>query len=134
MLAEAIARHLETEGHGTFGTDLYVSVQPDRPNDCVTLVDENATVPPEAQAYRVDHTGLQVVARAVNYEDARTKIWAIHRELVAYSGTLDGTVITFIQIEQPPGSIGVDENQRAEWSSHYVIRFQSTGDAHRTDI
>lgn len=136
MIAEEAARYLETEGIGDLGTLIFVGPSPDKPSRALSLEDETAPVLPEGNAYRVDQFGLGVTMRSDDYSDARDTIKSVHKKLTGFSGTFipGGAVVTLVHVDQVPAWIGQDEDRRSEFTSHYVVRVQSTGDDHRTDI
>ena len=133
MMAEAVARYLAAQGEGTWGTDLFLAVQPDEPDDNVTFMDEGTAALPESQALQVDQVGVQVLVRAAAYEDARSKIWSIHKKLLGFGGELytGFPIVSMIGIQSIPQYAGPDERSRHEWSAHYTVRFVSTGDQWR---
>jgi len=137
MLGESVARYLAAEGHGTFGTDITLGYQPDDASSpgakLITISEESAGVLPESQGYSVDQCGIQVTVRSADYAEARDVCIAVHKQLVGFGGQLvaGGSVVTSIMISQYPASIGVDEHLRAEWTCHYTLRFETTGEVHR---
>lgn len=131
MIGEAFMFHLETKGRGTVGKDLFLSFQPDMPDDCIVVYDTSPPVLDESQGLQVDNMTCQVLVRNTDYLQARDTIAAIHRDIVGYDGTMGGFDVTAVYIDQAPASIGQDEKGRAEWSAHYRFRVISKGDTFR---
>jgi hypothetical protein len=135
MIAEELALYLEEKGYGTQEVDLFLGYQPDSPNSCITLYDETAPVLDESQSITEDQFGVQILIRSAEYGQARNNAIAIHKELVGLGGrTLitDGVMINAIYIGSTPTSIGQDNKGRSEWSSHYLLRVESSGDVFRS--
>lgn len=144
MIAEAVARHLATKGHGAFddvestplNPDIFFGFQPDQPDNCITVYDTTAPTLPESQAFAIDQVGIQVLIRNTSYTAARDIAMSIHRDLVGFGGAslAPGTPrVSAIYVETAPTSVGRDEhtNSRAEWSAHYRLRIESEGDLYR---
>ena len=74
MLSE-IGAYLATKSIGTVGTDIFLGLMPDQPDNCVTLF-EYAGSPPDLH-WNGEYPGLQVRVRNKSYAAARTKIGEI---------------------------------------------------------
>lgn len=134
MLAEDAARYVAAEGHGTFGSDIVVGFQPDKPDRIAVFDDESAPVLPDSQGYSVQLCGVGVTVRSKDYADARDWLEAINGQLVGFGNgplVVGGKEVTCVQVVTVPTSIGVDEDQRHEHVAHYAIRYATTGDVHR---
>ncbi len=134
MIAEHIGALLVERGVlGELGVDAFVNFQPAEPAALVTLYDAPAPVAPESSAYAIDQVGLQVLVRNRDDRAAMELAWQIHREIVGYAGTpaTGAPYVTGVSIQTSPASIGRGEHGAAEWSAYYVVRFTSSGDAHR---
>lgn len=131
MIGEAFMFYLQDQGRGTVGEDLFLSFQPDMPDDCIVIYDTSSPVLEESQGLQVDNMTCQVLVRNADYLQARDTIAAIHRDIVGYDGTMGGLDVTAVFIDQAPASIGQDEKGRAEWSAHYRFRVISKGDTFR---
>lgn len=105
---------LVTAGLGTYGTDLFVSKEPTKPDACVTIYDTSG-MPPEAW-FELDYPGIQVRIRgAVNgYIVAMAKAYSIKNALHGvYNTTQGGARYISIIATGEPECIGYDENERA---------------------
>lgn len=126
MLVEDIANLLQTEGHGTRGTDLILYQLPDAP-DTVTAIREyeggdvelvqNTTTPFEADVR------FQVVTRAPTIAAARSKAQDIWITLSALRNVdLDGTFYQRVLPLQAPFVLTRDENDRWIIGCNYTVR------------
>jgi hypothetical protein len=135
MIAQELAEYLEDEGLGTVGVDIFVGYQPDTPDNCIVLYDESAPTLSESQAQTVDLLGVQVLIRNTVYATAGGKAFTIHKNIIGFGGDSfieGGSVVTDLYVVNSPVSIGRDSQNRNEWSSHYSMRVQSTGDKYRS--
>lgn len=90
MLTE-ISAHLATKNIGTVGTDIFLGLMPDQPDNCVALF-EYAGSPPDLH-WAGEYPGLQVRVRNKSYAAGRAKIGEIMKELHGlHEQTLSGTV------------------------------------------
>ena len=78
MLRE-IGAYLATKNVGTVGTDIFLGLMPDQPDNCVSLF-EYAGSPPDLH-WAGEYPGLQVRVRGTSYEAARSKIGDIVKKL-----------------------------------------------------
>ena len=74
MLSE-IGAYLVTNNIGTLGTDIFLGLMPDSPDNCIALF-EYAGSPPDLH-WNGEYPGLQVRVRNTSYAAARTKIGEI---------------------------------------------------------
>jgi hypothetical protein len=134
MIAEELALYLESRGHGTKGSSIFLGFQPDFPDNCATIYDESAPVLEESHSLSVDEFGVQVLVRHQVYSAARDLICAIHRDLAGFGGeefVVGGERVHAVFIATPPFSIGRDDKGRSEWTAHYRVRVESQGDIYR---
>ena len=78
MLSD-IGNYLQAQGVGTSGTDMFLGLMPDQPDNCIALF-EYAGSPPDLH-WNGEYPGLQVRVRDKSYAAARTKIGEIMAEL-----------------------------------------------------
>jgi len=134
MIATELAEYLESEGIGTVNVDIFIGYQPDSPDDCITLYDESAPTLEESQAQTIDLLGVQILVRNSMYLTAGQKAFAIHKAIVGFGASAfvtGGSVVSDVYVVTTPASIGKDTQNRNEWSSHYNMRVQSSGDKYR---
>ena len=132
MIAEELAKYLQAKGHGTQNEDLFLGFQPAFPVCCVTVYDETAPVADESNALSVDLFGVQVLVRNLTYTN-RDQILD-SKDLVGFGGGTfvdGGKLVHAVFISTTPASIGRDENGNSEWSAHYMVRVESSGDSYR---
>jgi hypothetical protein len=121
MLIEAIADYLETEGVATKGTDMFLAVQPDSPDNCLTIYDTGGFAPDNELPIK-DPT-IQVISRATDYETAKQEALDVYGELHKLANqTLGDFYIYLIEAMQEPGSIGRDSADRFEISCNYRLK------------
>ena len=78
MLSD-ISTYLKDQGVGTPGTDMFIGLMPDQPDNCIALF-EYAGSPPDLH-WNGEYPGLQVRVRNKSYAAARTKIGEVMAEL-----------------------------------------------------
>lgn len=117
-ILEAIGDYLQSNGHGTLGTDLFLAVMPEAPDACVAVYESGGQSPMQtfgSAAYAADRPSVQVICRAerADYPAARDKAAAIRDLLGAVTDqTISGVTVARIS---PSGSVlpmGEDENRR----------------------
>jgi hypothetical protein len=125
---EALAGHLATNGRGTSGTDLFVSMMPDKPDVCRALIEGEGTGPVEVMSpgIAVETPTLQVLVRAGrdDYPAARDEALAIRAVLLAITDqTIAG--VRFLRV-RPSGYInplGKDDDDRPIVSANFTVQF-----------
>ena len=124
---------IESEGLGTFGTDLFISQNPDV-DDATILYDEVGISDPVDNAYARDGYGLMVMTRG-SYSYAKDQIWNIHRALVGRSmeSHADGTLVNCM-IQSPPQYVENDDQGRRVYTAHYVSPVEQTDNGQRIQI
>lgn len=118
MIAVALKDHLEAEGVGTFGTDLFISVLPDTPDNAFCIFDEAGAVLPEMSSYDANNLGSMIQVRG-SYSFCKTTILALLRKVPMWAGTEDGIRVIDTRIETFPQFIETDDQGRR----HYTIHF-----------
>ena len=132
MIATGIKDYLESQGVGTYETDLFVRVMPEKPDNAICVYDEPGNVTDEMHSYDVDSFGSQIIVRGT-YAFVKAKMLEIHRKVAGLMRvTLDGIYIGATHIQTPPAAIGTDKKGRAEYSVHYVHHCNIGGNEFRT--
>lgn len=121
---------LVDEGIGTYGTDLFVRIQPDEPANCITLFMQSAPQGIEHQRYDLENTGIKVMIRG-SHSYCSSKIVAIQSVAPQMSGTYNGLLIRETLIQTPPTFIENDEMGRAIYTINYESEY-SLGGTSRT--
>ncbi|MFP4047480.1 MAG: minor capsid protein [Bacteroidales bacterium] len=99
----------------TFGTNLFVSLEPESPDNCVTIYDTSGQMPDLAltsESYYRDT--VQIRVRDNRYDDAMSLIYSIESFLQGrHSFTVNSTNYMLVQTLIPPFHLGFDDNHRA---------------------
>lgn len=132
MMAEALARWMQDEGIGTYGTEVFASHAPDEPDNIIVCRDESASDLPGSSGLRLDHVGVHVLIRrsgATGFDEGRSISWQIRRSLLGFSGFLNTAFPRVITVNPAgvPVDLPRDRNSRVSWSSHYRIMIESDG-------
>lgn len=79
MLIRDIALLLQSEGVGTLGTDIFLGMRPDQPDDLVAIFDTGG-FPAELEIPDLCRT-VQVTVRGKSYATAHGRIWQVYHLL-----------------------------------------------------
>ena len=119
MLRE-IGAYLATKSIGTVGTDIFLGLMPDQPDNCIALF-EYAGSPPDLH-WNGEYPGLQVRVRNKGYAAARTKIGEVMEKLHGlHEQTLSGTRYLLIKARGSPEVLKRDANNRVELFVNFEI-------------
>ena len=119
MLTE-IGAYLATQNVGTVGTDIFLGLMPDQPDNCIALF-EYAGSPPDLH-WNGEYPGLQVRVRNKSYAAARTKIGEVINKLHGlHEKTLSGTRYLLIKARGSPEVLKRDNNNRVELFVNFEI-------------
>lgn len=119
MLNE-IGAYLATKSIGTVGTDIFLGLMPDQPDNCIALF-EYAGSPPDLH-WAGEYPGLQVRVRNKSYAAGRAKIGEIVKELHGlHEQTLSGTRYLLIRARGSPEVLKRDGNNRVELFINFEI-------------
>ena len=122
-LVEDMIAHLDTQGHGTAGTDLFRDDLPGDSTDASIAVITVPGVPSDGQfgsdALKYEHPRAIVQARAGREaaDTARSNAYAAYRELGTVQGeTVNGTFYHHVTCLHPPFKLKNDEQGRPIYS------------------
>jgi hypothetical protein len=119
MLKE-IGTYLATKSIGTVGTDIFLGLMPDLPDNCIALF-EYAGSPPDLH-WNGEYPGLQVRVRNKSYAAARTKIGEVMEKLHGlHEQTLSGTRYLLIKARGSPEILKRDASNRVELVLNFEI-------------
>ena len=119
MLSD-ISTYLKNQGVGTPGTDMFLGLMPDRPDNCIALF-EYAGLPPDLH-WNGEYPGLQVRVRDKSYPAGRAKIEQIVRVLHGLHETvLGGTRYLLVKARGSPEVLKRDANNRVELFVNFEI-------------
>ena len=127
MLLDDIADYLSTQGVGTVATDLFKSIMPDAPDDCIALFESGGhdplhTMGAQAGQAVLERPTLQVLCRSSRYDSARALALQVDQVLNgARDLTINGISYQWIVARHPPIQLGRDANNRHEISCNYDI-------------
>lgn len=120
MMLNEIGTYLQSQGTGTLGTDLFLGLMPDQPDNCIALF-EYAGSPPDLH-WNGEYPGLQVRVRNKSYAMARSKIGEVMEKLHGLHGqTLSGTRYLLIKARGSPEVLKRDNNNRVELFVNFEI-------------
>lgn len=120
MLTDFFKDYIEDNTSLTFGTDLFISRDPDSPNNMVRLSNESGFRQPYQNAYSSDWLGLMVRVRG-SMPWAENTMFEIHNLITGYGQVLSDDfflIATWCQGE--PQQIEIDSNGRAILTAHYL--------------
>jgi len=119
MLSD-ISTYLKNQGVGTPGTDMFLGLMPDQPDNCIALF-EYAGSPPDLH-WNGEYPGLQVRVRNKSYAAARTKIGEAMTALHGLHETvLGGTRYLLVKARGSPEVLKRDANNRIELFVNFEI-------------
>lgn len=119
MLRE-IGAYLATKSIGTVGTDIFLGLMPDQPDNCIALF-EYAGSPPDLH-WNGEYPGLQVRVRNKSYAAARTKIGEAMTALHGlHEQTLSGTRYLLVKARGSPEVLKRDNSNRVELFVNFEI-------------
>jgi len=119
MLSD-IGNYLQVQGIGTLGTNIFLGMIPDKPDNCIALF-EYAGSPPDLH-WNGEYPGLQVRVRNKSYAAARTKIGEVMAALHGlHEQTLSGTRYLLIRARGSPEILKRDNNNRVELFVNFEI-------------
>ncbi|HHV02966.1 MAG TPA: hypothetical protein GXX64_03500 [Bacteroidales bacterium] len=111
---------MATKSIGTVGTDIFLSLMPDQPDNCIALF-EYAGSPPDLH-WNGEYPGLQVRVRNKSYAAGRAKIAEVVTELHgAHELTLNGTRYLLIKARGSPEVLKRDASNRVELFVNFEI-------------
>lgn len=121
MMLDEIAAYLATQSVGTVGTNIFIGIIPDSPDNCVALFEYGGSAPDLVGTY-VERPNLQVRVRNTSYSTGRAKCASVITALHTLGETtLSGTRYLWVAAKQSPISLGVDAKERYEWSINFQV-------------
>lgn len=115
-----IGTYLKNQGIGTPGTDIFLGLLPDQPDNCIALF-EYAGSPPDLH-WPGEYPGLQVRVRSTNYSGGRAKIGEIVDLLHGlHEQELSGTRYLLIKARGSPEVLKRDSGNRIEFFVNFEI-------------
>jgi len=120
VMLNEIGTYLQSQGIGNLGSDIFLGLMPDQPDNCIALF-EYAGSPPDLH-WNGEYPGLQVRVRNKSYGAGRAKIGQVKRELHGlHETTLNGTRYLLIKARGSPEVLKRDAGNRVEWFLNFEI-------------
>ena len=105
MIADSIAKYLQSLNVGKINKDIFIDFQPDEPDDCITIYNGSAPVLEESNGLNIDNAGIQILIRDNNYNNAKLKAQNIYSYLISiYIYNLDISLYLSIKNEMHSSS------------------------------
>jgi len=115
-----ISTYLQAQGVGTVGTDIFLGLMPDQPDNCIALF-EYAGSPPDLH-WKGEYPRLQVRVRDKSYAAARAKIGTVAALLHGlHEQVLSDTRYLLIKALGSPEVLKRDNNNRVELFVNFEI-------------
>lgn len=118
-ILEAVGNKLATDGLGTLGTNIFLSLMPDTPDVCLTVYEYSGLAPLDTFGASVtvalDRPSIQVMTRATrnDYVTARDKAVDVRNALAKVSNvTLSGINVLRIAPTSAINPIALDDKDR----------------------
>ena len=126
---ESLATQLQTDGVGTYGTNIFVSSKATIPagsGPYMTLIETGGIAPirthSDGAVPAYQRPQVQVMARAASYAAAKAMVENAYASLVALQGATVGLdVIIQMTPIQEPFDLGVDEANRARVVVNFAV-------------
>lgn len=119
MIAD-IAQHLQTNGVGTVGTDIFISYLPDTEDEAIAVLDTGG-VEPDIDLTQLKSPTMQIMIRSNTYTAGKSKLDSIrsilHGVIEAQVGS---TYILYLHALSEGGHIGRNEAGQDEFSINFV--------------
>lgn len=117
-----------------FGTDLFVSLLPDEPDNCIALFKESGVREPYMNEYASNSRGMLVQGRG-SYSFLIDKMLEIENNIDNLT-EIDATDFRMksCRMDQGIQQIEIDSQGRRVWTSHYLILINNFDSQHRQPI
>jgi hypothetical protein len=126
MLLDELSAYLAANGIGTLGTDIFIGQLPESPDAACALYEYGGIAPAHTiggGTAKYERPRVQVVARALTYSAARSKIESIYTLLDAVAGAMLSSV-RYLRIEavQSPAFLERDANNRVTMVCNFQVQ------------
>ena len=114
-LSQDIIEWLAAEGHGTIGTDLFMAVEPDQPDDVVTAFDTGGSPDLMSGDHPIEEPTVMLRARNKDYRQGWERLDTLVRALTddtRISVADSGAGYVGLWLMSGPMMIGRDEHER----------------------
>lgn len=112
--------YIEAQTNLVFGTDLFISKDPDSPDSMVRLSNESGFREPYMNAYASDWLGFMVRFRGYMPE-VEARAFEVHNLLTGYGQVLtDDFFLVATWCQGEPQQVEIDDKGRTIMSAHYL--------------
>lgn len=123
MIITDLATYLATQTNLVLGTNLYLSYQPEDPDEVVTMYDTGG-VEPDRYLPTADPT-VQVIVRAGDYQTAHDRAHEIANLLHGLTNqTIGDYYVYYIFLLGEPAHIGRDKRERDEYTLNLHLKIR----------
>ncbi|MBZ4662770.1 MAG: hypothetical protein JG776_452 [Caloramator sp.] len=116
MLLDEIGSYLEQKGIGVVGEDVFFAQIPENPDNLIAIFETGGYEPELLFDKAIEYPTFQIWVRGLGYEETRNRIQEIFKLL---NGNTD--IYPLIKAMQSPVSLGLDENNRWEFSVNFKV-------------
>ena len=121
-LIDDIATDLTNAGLGNVGINIYKSHLPDNDTEAIAVLDTGG-VEPDKYITAMDNPTFQIIVRANNYSDGKSRIDTVKSRLHGRANvTLGSTYFYFIHAQAEPGHIGRNDRGQDEFSINFIAK------------
>lgn len=114
----------------TFGTNLFVGVMPDKPNNCVVVIDSGGGEQDSVNA--IDNCSIQIYSRYSSYVIGYNLHNLIKASIQSIEPTIfDEEIIIGLWVKSNIAFLGRDESERSLFSSNYRVLIDTKKDSNR---
>lgn len=126
MITREMGQYLQNKGEGTLDVDILVDVQPDTPDNVVSLYDKGGLAPMEdPETWRE----LYVQVRDTSHQNCYDRIWRVLGYILSPTTAFIevGTNKYTAQLMEVPSSLGQDTGSRFLFGCRLIVRVVSAG-------
>lgn len=134
MLTDFYKDYIVAQTDLAFGTSLFISRDPDLPDNMVRISNESVFRQPYQNAYSSDWLGLMVRVRG-GAQWAEDKIFELHNLLTGYGQVLgDDFFLVATWCQGEPQQIEIDDKGRTVYTAHYMAHVNWTTTTARKNL
>jgi len=132
MILDELARHLQDNGIGTVGTNIFKSYSPNKPDSLLIIYETGGERPQDTfgstNVAAWENPRIQIISRSTEYQFARNKAESAFRVLIGIANqtikasSLDsGSFYLRVNAIQSPFRLGIDENSRNLVACNFAV-------------
>jgi len=125
-MLDDIGGYVDTNTSFTLGTDLFLSILPDSPDNCAVIL-ENGGAPPistmgTTNTPQLERPEIQIIVRNTSYSTGRANAETLFRLLTAVSNaTINGNLYHRIEATSSPELYERDQSRRSLFSVNFNV-------------